>query len=116
MRKLVWAVVVVAIWLMAAARQQGPAPLAGDAPAASFSGIRAKASLARVLGPQRPHPAGSAENAALRTRIADILSGIGVASQSVTRFSCYSRPGWNSIPCGTVTNLIAQVLPGQGAA
>ncbi len=116
MRKLVWAVIVVAIWLAAAARQQGPAPLAADAPAARFSGLRAKAVLARVLGPQVPHPTGSAENAALRARIADILAGMGMASQSVTRFSCYTRPGWNSIPCGTVTNLVAQVLPGQGPA
>src|SRR6516225_3590817 len=101
MRKLLWILVFVAIWLVAAHRQARPDAAAADAPAATFSGLRAKAMLAEVLGPERPHPAGSSENAAVRERIAASLSRLGVASQTVSRFSCYSRPRWGSIPCGT---------------
>lgn len=116
MRNLGWMILVVAIWLAATHRQAGPEPLGADAPAASFSGQRAKATLARVLGPQRPHPVGSAEDEAVRGRITTALSQMGVASQSITRFSCYSRMRGNVIPCGTVTNLVADILPGQGPA
>ena len=116
MRNLGWVILVVAIWLLAVHRQAGPEPLAADAPVSSFSGLRAKEMLARVLGAQRPHPTGSAENVAVRGRIADALSQMGVASQSITRFSCYSRKRWNTIPCGTITNLVAEILPGQGPA
>ena len=116
MRKAFWIIIFVAIWLLAAHRQAGPEPVAANAPAEIFSGLRAKAVLAQVLGPEHPHPAGSAENAAVRGRIAAQLSAMGVASQNLTRFSCYSRPRWNSIPCGTVTDLVADVLPGDGPA
>jgi hypothetical protein len=116
MRKAFWLIIFVAIWLVAAHRQAGPDPVAANAPADGFSGLRAQAALALVLGTGRPHPAGSAENAAVRGRIAARLAAMGVASQSLTRFSCYSRPRWNSIPCGTVTDLAASVLPGDGPA
>jgi hypothetical protein len=115
MRKVFWIIVFVGIWLLAAHRQAGPDP-AATAPAETFSGLRAQTTLAQVLGPQRPHPAGSSENTAVRGRIAASLSAMGVASQSLTRFACYSRARWNSIPCGTVTDLVADVLPGEGPA
>ena len=116
MRKVLWIIVFVAIWLLAAHRQAGPDPVSAKAPGENFSGQRAKVVLAQILGPGRPHPAGSAENAAVRARIVAHLSAMGVASQNLTRFSCYSKPRWGSIPCGTVTDLVADVLPGEGPA
>ncbi len=35
-------------------------------------------------------------------------------ARTVTEMSCFSEPRWNILPCGTVTNIIANVLPGTG--
>lgn len=114
MRKLVWLAVVAAIWLAAVHRQAGPAPLSQQAPAASFSAVRAEAMLARVLGPARPHPAGSEENAALHARLKSELAAMGIAATDLTGMSCRARTV--TIACGTVDDVIAPVLPGEGKA
>ena len=112
MRIWFWAVVALSIWALAVQIEKGPAPRGADALAKDFSAARAKAALSRVLGPERPHPAGSAENAALQGRLMKELSALGVKATSFTRMSCYGEARWHAIQCGTVGNVIAPVMPG----
>jgi len=108
------AVLVAGIWLLSAYGQSRPDVLGPDAPAVQFSGGRAKAVLGRVLGPQLPHPAGSEESQRVRARVLKELAAMGVPARTQTGMSCYSAPRWRFLPCGTVTNIIAQVSPGSG--
>src|SRR5690349_19720138 len=78
-----------AIWLLCAYGQSRPVALGLDAPANQFSAARADAVLGRILDGQRPRPAGSAENAAMRDRILKELSDLGVPSRIQTQMSCY---------------------------
>ncbi len=112
----IWGVAALAvgIWLLSAYGQYRPRPLGLDAPATEFSAARADAMLARVLGPQVPHPVGSAEAAAVRGRILNALAAMGVAARTQSAMSCFSQPRWGAIACGTVTDIVADVLPGTG--
>jgi hypothetical protein len=114
--KRIWAFAVLAagIWLLSAYGQSRPDGLGLDAPAAQFSAARADAVLGRILGPQRPRPAGSAENQAARERILKELADLGVPARMQSRMSCYGEGRWGFITCGTVNNIIASVAPGQG--
>jgi hypothetical protein len=108
------AALVAGIWWLAAYDQSMPRPLGPDAPPGQFSWARADASLARVLGPERPHPVGSAEAAAVRDRILKELAGIGVSAHEQARMGCLSEARWHQVNCATVTNIIADVEPGTG--
>jgi len=103
-----------AIWLLSVHGPSRPAALGLDAPASEFSAARAGAALDRVLGPEVPHPAGSAQNAVLRERLIGELQAMGLSPRTETRASCWSNPRWDNIPCGTVTNVITGVTPGAG--
>jgi hypothetical protein len=105
------AVLAVAIWLLSAYGQSRPSALGADAPVTQFSAARADAVLGRVLGQQRPHPAGSAESAAVRARILKELADLGVPARTETHMSCYGEKRWSSISCGTITNIVANVSP-----
>jgi len=108
------ALLVAGIWLLSAYGQSRPEVLGPDAPAAQFSAGRTRAVLARVLGPQLPHPAGSEEGQRVRARILKELAAMDVPARTQTGMSCYSAPRWHFLPCGTVTNIIAEVSPGSG--
>ena len=102
----------VAAWALAG---QGPSFVAGgDAPSTEFSAARAQGVLARLLGPQKPHPVGSAENNAIHARLLAELGRLGVATHSLTGMSCLGRTG--VIACATVSDVIADVVPGDGKA
>ncbi|HET8818324.1 MAG TPA: M20/M25/M40 family metallo-hydrolase, partial [Xanthomonadaceae bacterium] len=83
-----------------------PAPLPHDVPATVFSASRAMDVLQRVLGDERPHPTGSAANAAVRDRIVNELAALGLQPEVRARFSC----NWRH--CATVENILAR-LPGE---
>lgn len=108
------AALAVAIWCLSLYGQSRPDALGPDAPATQFSVARAEASLARVLGPEKPHPVGSPENAAARDRLLKELATIGVAAAPVSSMSCYSEPRWGAVECATVTNVEAAVSLGYG--
>src|ERR1700722_4709135 len=116
MRNWLWALTVVAIWLLAVWSGQGPSPRAADAPAQSFSASRAEVALAQVLGPQQPHPAGSVENAAVHARVLQALAQLGVRASVQRTMSCYAQARWGAIICGEVSNIIAEIVPGPGPA
>ena len=109
----IWALAALAagIWLLSAYGQSRPGALGLDAPAAQFSAARADAVLGRILDDQRPHPAGSAQSAAVRARILKELAALGVPARIQSRMSCFSEPRWTIISCGTVNNIVAEVVP-----
>ncbi len=102
------------IWLLSVYGQSMPQALGADAQATAFSFARADASLARVLGPQRPHPVGSAEAAAVRGRILKELAAMDVPAREESAMSCVSEAHWHQVNCATVTNIVADVWPGSG--
>jgi hypothetical protein len=108
------AALVAGIWLLSAYGQSRPDVLGPDAPDTQFSAGRTGAVLARVLGPQQPHPAGSEEGQRVRARILKELAAMNVPAHTQTGMSCYSAPRWRFLPCGSVTNIIAEVSPGSG--
>jgi hypothetical protein len=108
--------VAVAFWAMAKYDYKQPNVLPSNAPPASFSAERAYATLGRVLGPERPHPVSSNENAAVRARIQQEFAALGVKSSTYTAFACNAWRGFASIPCATVTDILAEVVPGEGKA
>lgn len=110
------ALLAVAIWFLCA-RVGEPRQVTGlDAPAANFSAGRAEAVLARILGPERPHPVGSTENAAVRARILSEFAKLGVTAQTYRAFTCNTWRGPSYATCATVTDIIADVVPGTGKA
>lgn len=102
-------VVLIAIFALAAVfslrGSQPPTPLGLDAPADTFSALRAHDVLARILGEGSPHPTGSAANAAVRDRVVAEFARIGLSAEVQRRFVC------GAAVCATVENLVAR-LPG----
>ncbi len=110
LRAWILALLAVGIWFLSV-YETGPAPLPAVAPATEFSAARAGAALAQLMGPQRPHPVGSAENAALTARLADQLRALGLSPSIQTATSCESG---RFIFCAVVHNVVAEVAPGSG--
>src|SRR5580692_3225947 len=108
------AALVAAIWLLSVYGQSMPQALGSDAPATVFSQARADAVLGRVLGPEQPHPVGSAEAASVRGRILKELAAMGVPAREESQMSCVSEARWHQVNCATVTNIVADVWPGSG--
>jgi hypothetical protein len=101
-------------WFAARYAYDRPSPLPADAPATEFSAMRADAALARILGPARPHPAGTAENAAERRRIQAELDRMGVKETTFTAFACNPVHRFPVVTCGTVTDILAEAARGSG--
>jgi hypothetical protein len=104
------------MWLLVRIGGQPHRVLDASASAAVFSATRARAALDRLLGPQRPHPLGSAAQAAVRARILDEFAALGIPARTYRAFTCNAWRGLTQVACGTVTDLIAEVMPGQGRA
>lgn len=110
------ALLALGVWALTAYDYRRPAVLSADAPAGQFSAMRADAALARVLGPEIPHPTNSAENAAVRARVLAEFSSLGIRTSIYRAFAC--NPGIDPalIPCRTVNDILAEVVPGHGKA
>ena len=104
------------IWLLSVFTPWRPVALGPETPPTQFSAARADAVLGRILGEQRPHPAGSAEAEGVRGRILSELSAMGIFARTQIGMSCYGERRWDNIPCATVTNIIAEAVPGTGKA
>ncbi len=92
------------IWALAVLGTRPPAPLGPDAPLDAFSGARARTVLERIQGSAKPHPVDTAENAAVRGRIAQEISALGLTPEERTAFAC---DAWGS--CATVHNLLVRL-------
>ncbi|HUO01663.1 MAG TPA: M20/M25/M40 family metallo-hydrolase, partial [Rhizomicrobium sp.] len=106
----------VAIWLLCFYGQYRPAALGVDAPATQFSAGRADQVLARILGPERPHPAGSSEDTAVHDRVQAEFAKLGVKTDTLSTMSCYGEARWSAVTCAHVTDIIGEVAPGSGPA
>ncbi len=95
--------------LLALRSQSPPADPGTEAPPDAFSAARAGAVLERILGDGRPHPTGSAANAAVRARIVAELEHLGYEPEVQRGFACSGI--WPV--CAGVHNVVAH-LPGTG--
>src|SRR5271168_1279480 len=84
------ALIALAVWLLSVTTYSPHRVANATAPATSFSAARAANVLATILGPERPHPVGSLENAAVRARIIDEFAKLGVAAKTYRAFTCNS--------------------------
>lgn len=82
-------------------RFRPPEPKALDAPATTFSGLRARAELERLLHEERPHPVGTPANAVVRKRIITRLEELGYEPQVQTSLQC------GYAICASVRNVVA---------
>lgn len=110
------ALLALVFWFAARVAYDRPEPFSANGPPTEFSAMRADAALARILGPARPHPAGTPENAAERRRILDELAKLGVKATTYSAFACNPVHRFPVVTCGTVTDIIADAVPGQGKA
>jgi hypothetical protein len=116
LRAWVLALVAVGVWFLSVYTGNPHGALDASAPATAFSSARADATLARVLGPEIPHPVSSAENAAVRARILKEFANLGVPAHTYQAFTCNAWRGFSFVACATVTDIVAEVIPGQGKA
>lgn len=114
----VWllALVAVGVWWLSLYTGTPHRTVDASAPATAFSSARAYDTLGRVLGPEKPHPVSSDENAAVRARILKEFAALGVPTHTYQAFTCNAWRGFSFIACATVTDVIAEVVPGQGKA
>jgi hypothetical protein len=90
--------------------------LGADAARTQFSAARADSVLARILGPERPHPAGSPENAAVHARVQAEFARLGVKTDALSTMSCYGEARFQATTCAHITDIIGEVAPGSGPA
>lgn len=81
-----------------------------------FSAARAEQVLARILGPQKPHPVSTPENARVRERIIQELQRLGLHPKVQHSFACHPPRADGLLICATVNDVIADVMPGAGKA
>src|SRR5262245_8194539 len=82
-----------------------PAAKGLDAPAEQFSAARARAELTLLLGDERPHPVGSIANKAVKARLVERLTALGLQPQVQATTGCSTRwPG-----CARVENVLARI-------
>jgi hypothetical protein len=116
-RAVVLALVALGIWFLSNYESQPHWQNYAAKGPTEFSEVRADAALGRILGPKEmPDTPGTANNAAVRARIINEFAAIGVRATTYTAFTCNAWRGFGYISCATVTDIIADVVPGQGKA
>src|SRR5438874_3536929 len=103
-----------AMWFVCLWGSEPRRPAAVSPTGKEFSVENAEHVLARVLVPERPHPVSSVENTHVRARIVKEFAALGIRARSYSAFTC--THGFAFIECATVTDIIADVIPGRGKA
>lgn len=116
LRTLGLAALAVAVWYLCRYANEPHSVRGIEAPATEFSAARAEDTLARILGPERPHPAGTAENAAVRARIVNEFAKLGIDAKPYRAMGCTYGARYGAMECATVTDLVAEVKKGEGKA
>ncbi len=116
LRAWVLGLLALGVWYLCYLAGQPPAAHYGSQPPTRFSAARAEKTLARILGPERPHPVSSDENEAVRGRILKEFAALGIPSRTYTAFTCNGWRGGSFVSCATVTDIMADVAPGEGKA
>lgn len=96
--------------------EQSPERIAAPAASGEFNAIRAKARLASILGDQRPHPADTAANDAVRGKIVALLHGMGLKPIVRDQLACNELYKSRGVSCARVRNVIAVIGPQTGKA
>jgi Peptidase family M28 len=81
-----------------------------------FDAGRAKARLASVLGDQRPHPADSGADDAVRARLVATLQQMGLHPAVHDQMACNDFQKARLVACARVRNVIAALGPSNGKA
>lgn len=110
------AVLAVAVWFLCRYENEPHSVRGLETSAAEFSAVRANNTLARILGPELPHPAGTEENARVRARIVKEFADLGIEAKPYRAMGCNYGQRYGAIECATVTDLIAEVKKGEGKA
>ena len=92
-----------------------PVPAVHSGPG-EFDATRAKARLAFVLGDQRPHPADSAADDAVRGRLIAVLRQIGLTPIVRDQLACNDFQKARVVACARVRNVVATLGPQTGRA
>lgn len=116
LRIVILALAALGIWYLGRTMNGLPDPKGPDAPATEFSSARANATLGRLLGPEIPHPVSSDANAALRARVQQEFAALGVKTTVYTATGCNGRAQYGFFACGTVSDVLGEVAPGDGKA
>src|SRR3954468_15234705 len=87
----------------------GTLPVRAHNAQGQFNAVQAKARLARILGDQRPHPADSPENDAVRARLIAELSSMGLRPIVRDQMTCNDFAKARLIACTRVRNIIATI-------
>ena len=111
------ALIALAVWLVASTFNGLMVPLGLEAPATEFSAARADQTLARLLGPEVPHPVSTPANQAVRDRVRMEFAALGVPTSVYRATGCFDRrANYGLFFCGTTEDIIANVMPGTGKA
>ena len=116
LRLAVLTIVAIAIWCLGSVFDGQPAPRGPDAPPTDFSAARADATLARLLGPEVPHPVSSAANRMVRDRIRAEFARLGVPTTVYRALGCTGRAQYGYFACGMTEDIVAEIVPGSGKA
>lgn len=116
MRHWVWLVVALVLLLAAMMEKDrlvGLPPVAAAAPG-EFDAARAAERLARILGPERPHPVDSDEGDRVRERLIAEMRAVGLAPRVDDGMACNGSPKSRGMSCARVRNLVATIGPENG--
>jgi hypothetical protein len=108
---------VVVLILAAMAAKSLPLPISAVySRPGQFDANRAKARLAFILGDQRPHPADSAADDAVRGRLIAALQQMGLRPIVRDQIACNDFQKARLVACARVRNVIASLGPRSGPA
>lgn len=85
-------------------------------PAQDFDAARALGRLRRILGDERPHPADSDANDAVRERLLAEIHAIGFEPEVRDDFACRTSKRWSAVSCARVQNVVFRAGPAAGEA
>ncbi|PHR93231.1 MAG: hypothetical protein COA69_04585 [Robiginitomaculum sp.] len=93
------------LWGLSTSLNHGPKPKAADAPLDQFSAMRAFADLEDLVGNNKPHPSGSAENLRIRKLIEQKFTALGYSPEIQADLGCTLHyPG-----CTEVENIVVRL-------
>jgi hypothetical protein len=93
-----------------------PPELRASSKAGEFDAVRAKARLATILGNERPHPADSFGDDAVRARLIGQIRGLGLNPIVRDQFACNTIYKQRGVTCARVRNVIVALGPTSGKA
>lgn len=93
-----------------------PPDLRASAQPGQFDAERAMVRLSAILGNERPHPADSAGNDAVRARLVAQIRGLGLNPIVRDQFACNDIHKYRGVSCARVRNVIVALGPTSGRA